>query len=117
MKRIVKCLVLTVSVAGAAVLWAMLPSNAGAASAAAPAVADVYAAKCASCHGADGSGNTPIGKRLGVRDLRSQEVQGLADGQLAAATAAGKGKVPGFGKSLPPDQIQALVGRVRALAR
>ena len=39
--------------------------------------AAIFKTKCAPCHGADGSGQTPVGKNLKVKDLRSAEVQKL----------------------------------------
>ena len=36
--------------------------------------AAIYKSKCASCHGADGKGETPAGKAMKVRDLGSAEV-------------------------------------------
>ena len=51
---------------------------------------------CATCHGADGSGNTPAGKSLKARDLRAEEVQKQSDDELASAIADGRGKMPAF---------------------
>lgn len=78
--------------------------------------AAVYKAKCASCHAADGSGNTPAGKTLKVRDLRSPEVQKMSDAELIAATTNGKGKMPAYGSKLSADQIKQLVATIRAMA-
>jgi mono/diheme cytochrome c family protein len=77
----------------------------------------LYAAKCASCHSADGSGNTPAGKKMGAPDLRSAKVQGLSDGQLFSAITNGKGKMPGYGKSLGDAERQQLVAHIRTLGR
>ena len=41
---------------------------------AAPA-ADNWDNNCAKCHGADGSGNTTIGKKLNVKDYTDAKVQ------------------------------------------
>lgn len=85
-----------------------------------PAVADAAAtfkAKCASCHGADGSGSTAVGKALKCRDLGSAEVQGQSDAQLLAIITNGKGKMAGFGKTLGADSCKALVAYVRSLKK
>jgi len=74
-----------------------------------------YKAKCAMCHAADGSGSTPAGKSMKVKDLRSGEVQGMSDGDLYNAIANGKGKMQGYLKSLGADKCKALVGYVRQL--
>lgn len=77
--------------------------------------AATFKAKCAMCHGADGSGSTPVGKSLKIPDLRSTAVQGQSDSQLAATIADGKGKMPAYSKSLSPEQIQQLVAFIRGL--
>jgi mono/diheme cytochrome c family protein len=77
----------------------------------------LYKSKCALCHAADGSGNTAMGKKLAVRDLRSAAVQGQSDAQLSSIIAKGKGKMPGYEKSLSADQVRELVGFIRRLKR
>jgi len=78
--------------------------------------AAVYKAKCASCHGAEGTGNTPVGKSLKVRNLCSTDVQKLSDAELTKVIADGKGKMPGYAKKLSADQIKALVATIRSMA-
>lgn len=78
--------------------------------------ASVYKAKCAACHAADGSGNTPAGKSLKVRDLRSPEIQKMTDAELIAVTTNGKGKMPAYGSKLSADQIKQVVAAIRAMA-
>ena len=72
--------------------------------------------KCATCHGQDGSGNTPVGKSLKVADLRSVEVQKKTDAELAQSIVEGKGNMPSFKSSVTEDEIRALVMYVRTLA-
>jgi cytochrome c551 len=79
--------------------------------------AATFKTKCATCHAVDGSGNTPMGKKLALRDLRSAEVQKQTDAQLSNVIAKGKGKMPPFGKSLSGDQIPELVAHVRTLRK
>jgi len=90
-------------------------SSAGASVAPADAAA-TYKSKCASCHGADGSGQTAAGKNLKIKDMRSAEVQKLSDAQLFEITAKGKGKMPGYEKTLGAETCKALVAHVRKLA-
>jgi mono/diheme cytochrome c family protein len=76
-----------------------------------------FKAKCATCHGADGSGSTPVGKKMGVRDLRSSDVQKQSDAQLSGIIEKGKNKMPAFGTSLSGDQIHELVAFIRTLRK
>jgi cytochrome c6 len=79
--------------------------------------AALYKSKCAACHGADGKGETAIGKADKIRDLGSADVQQQSDADLTAIIAAGKGKMPAYGKSLKPEQVKDLVAYVRTLAK
>jgi mono/diheme cytochrome c family protein len=84
------------------------PSPDGAASTA------TFRAKCAMCHGPDGSGSE-VGKSMNVPDLRSPVVQKLPDVELAQVIADGKGGMPSFKSSLSAEQIRALVAHIRSL--
>jgi mono/diheme cytochrome c family protein len=77
--------------------------------------AAIFKAKCAACHGADGSSNTPAGKSLKIRNLRSAEVQAQSDAQLFNIISKGKGKMTAYGKSLGDDKVHQLVAFVRTL--
>jgi cytochrome c6 len=77
----------------------------------------LFKAKCSVCHGADGSGNTAIGKALKLRDLRSTDVQKQTDAQLTTITRCGKGKMPAYMGKLSDEQIKHLVEYMRSLAR
>ena len=79
--------------------------------------AGLYKAKCAACHGADGKGDTPMAKNLGVRDFASPEVQKETDEELFAITQKGKNKMPAYGNSLKDAQIKDLVAYIRELAK
>ncbi len=81
-----------------------------------PPGADTFKAKCAMCHGPDGAGNTPMGQRLKIRDLRSPEVQKQTDDQLTALITNGKPPMPAYGKTLTAADIRELVAYVRSLA-
>ncbi len=43
---------------------------------------DIYKAKCAGCHGADGNGSA-AGKKMGAPEFSSDKVQKATDAQLA----------------------------------
>ena len=79
--------------------------------------AETYKAKCAMCHGADGTGNTAPGKAMKVRDLTSAEVQAQTDEQLFDIVAKGKGKMPGYEKTLGADKCKELVAYIRTLKK
>jgi len=79
--------------------------------------AATYKTKCAACHGADGKGETSIGKTNKIRDLSSADVQQQSDADLTGIIATGKGKMPAYGKSLKPDQVKELVTYIRSLAK
>jgi len=79
--------------------------------------ATLYKAKCASCHAADGSGNTAMGKNWKLRDLRSEDVQKQTDAELIAVTANGKGKMPAYKGKLTDDEIKQIVAAIRDMAK
>jgi cytochrome c6 len=79
--------------------------------------AAVYKGKCAACHGADGSGNTSVGKNLKLRNLGSPEVQKMTDAELTTVITDGKAKMPAYGKKLSADEIKSLVGCIRAFKK
>jgi cytochrome c6 len=77
---------------------------------------ELFKAKYAVCHGANGDGNTAVGKGLKMRDLRSGEVQKRTDSQLATILHCGTGKMPGYEGKLSDGQIAQLVSYMRSLA-
>jgi cytochrome c6 len=79
--------------------------------------AAMYKTKCAACHGPDGKGDTAIGKKLGVRDFASPEVQKQSDDELAAIINDGKNKMPSYKKSLKPEEVKALVAFIHACGK
>jgi cytochrome c6 len=79
--------------------------------------AATYKTKCAVCHGPDGKGDTSIGKTNKIRDLGSADVQKQSDAELTTIISNGKGKMPAYGKSLKPEQIQDLVTYIRTFKK
>jgi cytochrome c6 len=77
--------------------------------------ASLFKAKCAMCHGADGSGATPMGKSMKLRDLRSPEVQKQSDAEMTKITADGKGKMPAYKGKLTDAEISAIIAHIRTL--
>ena len=77
--------------------------------------AALYKSKCAGCHGADGTGS-PMGKKLGVHDFTSPDVQKMSDAELADIIKNGKNKMPKYA-SLTPDEVKGLVAYIRTLKK
>ncbi len=77
--------------------------------AAADAAAD-YKAKCAGCHGADGSKSM-----MGAKPLNGPEVQKMSDADLNSAITNGKGKMPAYKGKLTDAQISDLVKYIHTL--
>jgi len=75
-----------------------------------------YKAKCAACHGADGSGSA-VGKKLGTHDFGGAEVQKMSDAELSDIIAKGKNKMPSYEKTLKADDIKGLVAYIRTLKK
>jgi mono/diheme cytochrome c family protein len=76
---------------------------------------EIYKAKCASCHGADGAG--AMAKKMGSRDLNSAEFQSSSDADINAVIAKGKGKMPGYEGKLSADDITAVTKYIRTLKK
>jgi mono/diheme cytochrome c family protein len=77
----------------------------------------LYKTKCAICHGADGKGDTPAGKKMGVHDFAGADVQKMSDAELTGAISDGKNKMPAYKKSLSADQIKDLVAYIRTFKK
>jgi cytochrome c6 len=76
--------------------------------------AAMFKSKCSACHGTDGSGDTEVGKAMGVPDLHSADVQKLSDAELTDIIKDGKGtQMPAFKDKLTDDQIKQLVSYIR----
>ena len=79
--------------------------------------ADTFKAKCAMCHAANGSGNTPAGKAMKATDFHDAALLKASDADLIAAITKGKGKMPAYGTQYSADQIKGLVAHVRELQK
>ncbi len=85
-----------------------------------------WKAKCSSCHGPDGKGDTEKGKKMKVADYTSKDWQGkVTDDELKKAISEGvkkeadgvKKEMDPFKDELKPEQIDALVKHIRSLAK
>jgi len=86
----------------------------------------VWKAKCASCHGADGKGDTEKGKKMKVADYTTKDWQAAKkDDALKKAILEGvktekdgvKQEMDGFKDDLKPGEDDALVKYIRSLAK
>lgn len=77
----------------------------------------IYTMHCAMCHGQDGKGETPIGKKFQIPDLHSAAVQTKSDAELTEIIENGKQKMPAFKSSLKPEQVKDLVEFVKAMGK
>ncbi len=75
--------------------------------------------QCAKCHGADGKGQTKLGKKLKLKDYTDAKVQAeLKDADLAKAISEGikengKEKMKAFSPELTPAEVADLVAHIR----
>jgi mono/diheme cytochrome c family protein len=82
-----------------------------------PDATAIFKAKCAMCHGPDGSGQTAMGKSLKIRNLGSADVQKQTDAELTNIITNGKGKMLAYKGKLTAEEIKALVGYIRSLKK
>lgn len=66
--------------------------------------AAVYKAKCAMCHGADGSKNAP-------------NLAKLSEKETADVTAKGKGKMPAYEGKLSAEEVTAVAQYMKSLKK
>jgi mono/diheme cytochrome c family protein len=79
--------------------------------------AATFKAKCAMCHGPDGTGKTAMGEKLKIRDLTSADVQKQTDAELVQIVTKGKDKMPAYDGKLTKEQIDQVVAQIRALGK
>jgi predicted CXXCH cytochrome family protein len=84
---------------------------------------DLFLARCAGCHGVDGSGRTPIGSNAYPRvpDLRSPVTQNLTDGEIHyiienGVQLTGMPALGGTGSSAAAWQLVLLIRGLRTLS-
>lgn len=86
-------------------------------------ISATWAQNCASCHGKDGSGNTMMGKKLGVKDYHDAKVQAaFSDAEAERAIKEGvktngKETMKPFGSKLSEADIKALVAHIRSFKK
>ncbi len=78
--------------------------------------ADVYKAKCQSCHGATGLADTGAGKAMKVKPATDPDIKKMTADEMIAATTNGQGKMPAYKGKLTDAQIKASVEFYRSFA-
>jgi mono/diheme cytochrome c family protein len=76
----------------------------------------LFIENCARCHGADGRGETPMGKVFAATNLADAgwwKRERVSDKRLAASIRDGRKQMPAFGKKLSKEEINALVALVK----
>ena len=77
----------------------------------------LYDLSCAKCHGADGTGNTVVGKAVGAKDLGSPEAKKLTDAEIQTQIQQGKNNMPPFIGTLNKAQIDSLIPIIRSFGK
>jgi mono/diheme cytochrome c family protein len=91
---------------------------------ASPSAAVIYEKNCAGCHGANGKGQTRLGRKSGAKDLTDRNGAGkLSDQQIFETIKLGRKDKNGeetmepFGKQLSDREMTELVAYVRRFTR
>ena len=77
--------------------------------------ARIFKEKCVLCHGANGGGDTPLGKQLKAADLRAKNVRQMSDSELHRLVHDGRGNMPPYSDQLSSEGIDQVVKYVRTL--
>ena len=78
---------------------------------------------CLKCHGADGKGETKMGRQSGVKDYTDPKVQAELKDENAikiikeGIVEKGKKKMDPYGEKLTDDEIKALVAYIRGFKK
>ena len=91
-------------------------AHAGSASAGpAPSTETLFKQKCTKCHGADGSGDTSLGRIFGTPDFTDSGwwAKHSDTAEQVRVITKGKKNMPAFGKKLTKAQIAALANYVQ----
>lgn len=79
---------------------------------------ELYTQNCASCHGADGRGQTDKGREYSTPDISTARFHRRhSDAKISKAISKGGSGMPAFGKKLSQNEIGELVKFVRSLKK
>lgn len=74
----------------------------------------VFNAKCASCHGKDGLGKTPMGEKNKSPDLTKSK---MSEAEITKIIVEGKGKSPKFQGKIPDADIAEVARLVKGMQK
>jgi mono/diheme cytochrome c family protein len=78
----------------------------------------LYKQKCSKCHGADGSGDTSLGRVYGAPDFTDSGWRSKhPSSEFVAVITRGKKNMPAFGKKLTRAQISSLATYIQRFKR
>jgi cytochrome c553 len=95
----------------------------GAVSLSAADVKENWDKECAKCHGADGRGQTRMGRQSGAKDYTDAKVQAELDDAKALTRIKeglkenGKEKMKGYADKFTEDEMKALVAHIRSFKK
>lgn len=75
----------------------------------------LFVNNCARCHGADGRGQTELGRLNDTPDISGGKQRKVSTGRLTRLISRGKGSMPGFSKKLTKAQIASIASYVKGL--
>lgn len=78
--------------------------------------AENFNKKCATCHGKDGTGHTPMGEKLKAKDLSKDDI---AEDKIVATITTGipEKKMPAFKDKLSDDEMKDVAKYVKTLKK
>lgn len=81
--------------------------------------AELFADRCARCHGADGRGQTVIGRMVGAPDFTDEGWwdEEKDEPRFARSIAEGRGEMPAFGRKITRREIGALAAYVKTFRK
>jgi mono/diheme cytochrome c family protein len=77
----------------------------------------VFHDNCSTCHGENGTADTPVGKQLKAKNLQSAEVQKLSDQKLTFVIKNGSGAMPKFKDGLSDEEVRDVIVYIRILGK
>ena len=77
---------------------------------------DLFAAKCAMCHGPEGIPNPTMAKALGVKSITDPEIKAMTEAQIEHQVVTGKGNMKPI-TGLTDAQVKAVATYFKSLVK